>query len=99
MLSGVTRGRLATVRRSCLGLGLLLAVCAPTGQARAEPPITSAQDAYCRDQARARVFSTPDPRNIGLHEIGRGIYKGCMRSVAGGKGRRGHRHHRRRHRR
>ena len=65
--------------RSCLlGLGLLVALCAPSGIARAEPPIQSPEDAACRDVARAQVYTAPDPQNLGLREIGRRIYMACM---------------------
>ncbi len=48
------------------------------GSAWAEPPIKSPQDAACRNEARARVFVTPDPAGIGLHAVGRQIYMACM---------------------
>nr|WP_232631873.1 hypothetical protein [Methylobacterium sp. Leaf118] len=46
--------------------------------ARAEPPIRSAEDAFCRSEARSQVLSAPDPLNLGLHEIGRRIWASCM---------------------
>ena len=79
---------------------LLVAASLTAGAARAEPPITSARDASCRAEARARVFSTPDPMNLGLEAIGRRISRACMgRSArAVGRGRDPHRryHYRRR---
>ncbi|GJE18895.1 hypothetical protein [Methylobacterium marchantiae] len=47
-------------------------------QARAEAPIKSPQDAACRNEARAKVFVTPDPNGIGLYALGRQIYMTCM---------------------
>jgi hypothetical protein len=46
--------------------------------ARAEAPIKSPQDAACRNEARAKVFVTPDPGGIGLYAVGRQIYTACM---------------------
>jgi hypothetical protein len=73
------------------------------GAARAEePPITSLEDAACRAEAKAKVFSVPDPLNLGLREIGKQIYFGCMKrskhSAHGSHhGKKKSRHHRRRH--
>ncbi len=64
--------------------------------ARAEPPIRSAEDAFCRSEARAQVFSAPDPLNLGLHEIGRRIWASCMQRKSGGPVKKSQR--RRRHR-
>ncbi|GEP10732.1 hypothetical protein MGN01_25770 [Methylobacterium gnaphalii] len=59
---------------------LFLAVAGLSGAARAEePPITSVQDAACRAEAKAKVFSVPDPLNLGLREIGKQLYFGCMK--------------------
>lgn len=65
--------------RPMAGIGLLgLCLVAHPGGARAEPPILNPQDAFCRSEARAQVFSAPDPLNLGLHEIGRRIWASCM---------------------
>ncbi|MFY9292945.1 MAG: hypothetical protein WAP03_19970 [Methylorubrum rhodinum] len=64
--------------------------------AQAEPPIRSAEDAFCRSEARAQVFSAPDPLNLGLHEIGRRIWASCMQRKAAGPAKKSQR--RRRHR-
>ena len=69
--------------RAALGLGLL--ACA-AGAAGAQPPIQSPQDAACRDEARARVFTAPDPQGLGLHGVGRQIYAGCMQRAKGQAG-------------
>ncbi len=61
--------------------GLLLAgisLGAWPAAAQSEPPIRSAEDAFCRSEARAQVFSAPDPLNLGLREIGRKIWASCM---------------------
>lgn len=65
-----------------LGLGLALGLGSGLGlspaAAQGEPPIRSAEDAFCRSEARAQVFSAPDPLNLGLREIGRRIWASCM---------------------
>lgn len=94
MTSGSSRFRTRPFTRpAVLALGLVLA---GFGSARAEPPIQSAQDAFCRSEARAQVFSAPDPLNLGLHEIGRRIWASCMQRKAGGPVKKSQR--RRRHR-
>jgi hypothetical protein len=47
--------------------------------AQAEPPIQSPQDAACRNEARARVFSGATPPGADLRSIGTGYYFECMR--------------------
>ncbi|MER2266875.1 hypothetical protein [Methylobacterium oxalidis] len=78
-----------------LSLGLILGVIGSGGEARAEPPIRSAQDAACRNEARARVFATPDPRGLGPHAIGRQIWNACMQRAAAGAPRKARRSRRR----
>jgi hypothetical protein len=71
------------------------------GTARAEPPIRSPEDAACRLEARAKVFSTPNPQGLELEEIGRLIYFACRKRVAqvtAPAARRGGRRHRSRRR-
>ncbi|MGU3540863.1 hypothetical protein [Methylobacterium sp. A54F] len=77
-----------TARRTCTppsprsrvaGLSLGCLVLLLGSPALAEPPIRSAQDAACRNEARARVFSVPDPQGLGPHAIGRQIYMACMK--------------------
>ena len=66
------------------------------GAAQAEPPIRSPEDAACRAEAKARVFSEPNPRNLPIEELGKGIYYACMARIDGkGKGsrKRARRHH------
>jgi hypothetical protein len=43
-----------------------------------EPPIVSQADAACREVARSKVFTAPDPDGLGLFENGKRIYKACM---------------------
>ena len=59
-------------------LGMTLAALAADG-ARAEPPIRGPQDAACRNEARGRVFSAPNPRGLEPEALGRQIYHACMR--------------------
>lgn len=92
MIPDANCARSPAARRLFLAVGVLLAF---TGAAHAEPPIQSPQDAACRDVARSRVFSAPDPLNLGLREIGRQIYMACMQATKAGGGRRT-RHRRRR---
>lgn len=70
-------------------IGTCLVAIALTGSALAfdQPPIRSAQDAACRDDARARVFSAPNPQRLSLWTLGAQLYHQCMARSAGGKGR------------
>ena len=63
-----------TLILSCTLSGLVLT----SGAARAEPPIRSPEDAACRLEARAKVFSTPNPHGLELEELRRQIYYACM---------------------
>ncbi len=56
-------------------VALLVAAASP---ALAEPPIKSPQDAACRDEARAKVFSAPNPEGLSLWDVGAKIYHACM---------------------
>ncbi|GJE19453.1 hypothetical protein [Methylobacterium marchantiae] len=62
---------------------LLAFMGAALAQQVAEPPIQSPQDAACREQARAQVFSAPNPSNLGLYDLGSQIYHACMASYHG----------------
>lgn len=44
-------------------------------------PITSPQDAQCRDEARDSVFSAPNPGRLSPFELGAEIYHACMRRL------------------
>ena len=73
--------RIGTGYRVTFGLAALAAF--GVGIARAEPPIQSPEDAACRGEAKARVFSTPNPRNLPIEELGKGIYYACMARIDG----------------
>ncbi|MGU3667119.1 hypothetical protein ACLBX9_23260 [Methylobacterium sp. A49B] len=83
--------------------GSLIGFAFASDPVRAEPPIRSPEDAACRLEARAKVFSTPNPHGLELEQIGRQIYFACMSRLGqanaqAGKNpgrRRGHRHRRR----
>ena len=73
---------------ACAGL-LIVMGCSP---ALAEPPIQGPEDAACRAEAKAKVFSAPNPKGLELEQVGRGIYHACMkRSAPGKRGTRGRR--------
>lgn len=88
---GGLRARSLTLLTAAAGLLLASGLAA-----RAEPPIRSAEDAFCRSEARAQVLSAPDPLNLGLHEIGRRIWASCMERTKRGQARKVQK--RRRHR-
>lgn len=69
-------------RGICVTLGVLALLVTSDGAARAEPPIQSPQDAACRAEAKARVFSAPNPRGLGIEELGKGIYFACMDRIS-----------------
>lgn len=48
-----------------------------------EPPIQSPQDGACRGQARAEVFTAPNPNHLGLWDLGSQIWHTCMASYHG----------------
>ena len=49
--------------------------------AQGQPPIQSPQDAACRQEARNRVFSDPNPRGLDPYALGRRIWFECMSRV------------------
>ncbi|GJD35466.1 hypothetical protein [Methylobacterium aerolatum] len=68
--------------RARLPLVVAAVVAAGLSQARAqEQPITSPQDAQCREEARNRVFSAPNPKGLSLYNLGSEIYFACMRRL------------------
>lgn len=70
------------------GAGLIALTTIGATSARAEPPIRSPEDAACRAEAKAKVFSAPNPRHLSIEDLGRGIYNVCMkRSAPKGKAR------------
>lgn len=66
----------------CVTVGLLAVLVSGVGSARAEPPIRSAEDAACRAEAKAHVFSAPNPRGLPIEEVGKRIYFACMDRIA-----------------
>ena len=66
--------------RASASLGVLVGMLLALGStaASADPPIRSAEDAACRLEAKARVFSAPNPRGLEPETIGRQIYYACM---------------------
>jgi hypothetical protein len=60
---------------------ILSALPATNAFAWSEPPIKDARDAACRDEARSKVFTAPDPEGKGLFETGRRLYQACMASA------------------
>ncbi len=83
------------MKRIGQGIGIIIGLMAfSMTAAQAEPPIRSAEDAVCRAEAKARVFAAPNPRNLPLEEVGKGIYFKCMDRIGGKPARkRGRRHH------
>jgi hypothetical protein len=72
-----------TLRRSIAsGAGLIALAVLGATSAQAEPPIRSPEDAACRAEARAKVFSAPNPRHLSIEDLGRGIYNACMKRTA-----------------
>lgn len=49
------------------------------GAVAQDQPITSPQDAQCRDEARDKVFTMPNPRGLTPFALGAEIYHACMR--------------------
>lgn len=83
-------GRPAIIRG--VGLAALFTVAGFNG-ARAEPPIQSPEDAACRAEAKAKVFSAPNPKGLDIEQVGRGIYSACMKRIAKSPQARGRRRH------
>lgn len=64
------------MRRTAL---VVIATLAGVGHVAAQDqPIQSPQDAACREEARANLFSTPNPQGLGLYQLGTQIYYACM---------------------
>ena len=67
-------GRRAALAASLLVTGTM--ACAAQNQ-----PITSPQDAQCRDEARNKVFTAPNPRHLSPFALGAELYHVCMRRL------------------
>lgn len=65
------------MRNVMFALSLATAVCG-SANAQQEPPIQSPQDAACRNDARDKVFTAPNPNNLSLWDLGSQIYHLCM---------------------
>lgn len=65
------------MRKFAASLALLTSV-AGSAAAQGQPPVRSAQDAACREDARARLLSTPNPQGLSLYDLGAQIYRQCM---------------------
>ena len=46
--------------------------------AQSEPPVQGPADAACREEARAKVFTAPNPNNLSLWDLGSQIWHSCM---------------------
>jgi hypothetical protein len=57
-----------------------------SGAVAQDQPITSPQDAQCRDEARDKVFAAPNPKGLTPFALGAEIYHACMRRL-GAEGR------------
>ena len=51
------------------------------GAVAQDQPITSPQDAQCRDEARDKVFASPNPKGLTPFALGAEIYHACMRRL------------------
>ena len=70
------------MRRARLPLAVAAVAIAGLAPAWAkEPPVTGPQDAQCRAEARSQVFSAPNPKGLGLYDLGTEIYYACMRRI------------------
>lgn len=65
--------------RTSMAVALLLGGC--VGAVAQDQPITSAQDAQCRDEARDKVFTAPNPKALSPFALGAEIYHACMRRL------------------
>ena len=59
-------------------LVVVVTLAGPGTAAAQNQPIQSPQDAACREEARANLFSTPNPQGLGLYQLGTQIYYACM---------------------
>lgn len=66
--------------RIALATTALLAVTS-YGAVAQDQPITSPQDAQCRDEARDQVFTASNPKRLSPYDLGAEIYHACMRRL------------------
>lgn len=65
--------------RIVVAAAMLVATC--LGAVAQDQPITSPQDAQCRDEARDKVFAAPNPKGLTPFALGAEIYHACMRRL------------------
>ena len=65
--------------RIAIDATLLFAGC--IGAVAQDQPITSPQDAQCRDEARDQVFTAANPKGLTPFALGAEIYHTCMRRL------------------
>ena len=65
--------------RALMAAVMLSATC--SGAVAQDQPITSPQDAQCRDEARDKVFGAPNPKGLTPFALGAEIYHACMRRL------------------
>jgi hypothetical protein len=63
-----------------LAAAVLLVLAASPVSAQNEP-ITSPQDARCRDEARDHVFTAPNPSGLSPYALGAELYHACMKRL------------------
>jgi hypothetical protein len=64
---------------------VLLALAVSPASAQNEP-ITSPQDARCRDEARDHVFTAPNPNGLSPYALGAELYHACMKRLGAEQG-------------
>lgn len=64
-----------------LSLAILFVMVGVGGALAQNQPITSPQDAQCREEARGRVFSAPNPKGQSLYALGTELYYACMKRL------------------
>ena len=67
-----------TARILAAALLLMAGTMASTAQ---NQPITSPQDARCRDEARDSVFTASNPKGLSPFALGAELYHACMRRL------------------
>lgn len=64
--------------RTILSALVLSALLTSVAFAQLEPPVQGPADAACREEARSRVFTAPNPNNLSLWDLGSQIWHACM---------------------
>jgi len=68
------------MRQVCLAV-VVATVMTGGALAQTQPPIQSPEDATCRDDARSRLLSTPNPKGLSPFDLGTQLYHECMRRL------------------